>query len=294
MTTDTRSIRLCLPAFAKINLSLEVRGVRADGYHDLSTVFQSIELHDVLSFSEKAGPFDIRCDDPACPTDRTNLIWRAAQLAWRAGGGAGSPRGVRVRLQKRIPMQSGLGGGSSDAATTLLALSKIWRLVLTSKQLARLARKLGADVGFFLEGGTALGEGAGDRLEHLADSPRSWVVLIVPGFGVSTKDAYGWFDHDRRAGVSESTRRGPVPANDLQPPVAARHPEISEIVEALKTAGASQAAMSGSGSAVFGLFRARSDAVTAARRLENMSRRAIVTRTVARREFGNRGRFRHL
>jgi 4-diphosphocytidyl-2-C-methyl-D-erythritol kinase len=285
MIADLHSMRLRIPAFAKINLSLAVRGVRPDGYHELNTVFQTIKLHDLLSFSQTSGPFDIRSDDPACPADRTNLIWRAAQLLWRAGGFSGRPRGVRVRLQKKIPMQAGLGGGSSNAAAALVTLSKMWKIALPSRHLERLARKLGADVAFFLAGGTALGEGAGDRIKPLQDRPSSWVVLVVPGFGVSTKDAYRWFDSDQTAGGS------PVLANDLQASVARRHPEISEIVAELSHAGAAHAAMSGSGSAVFGLFPTNAQAAAAARGLERESRRVILTRTVAREEFDRR-RFR--
>jgi 4-diphosphocytidyl-2-C-methyl-D-erythritol kinase len=282
MIADRHVMRLRIPAFAKINLSLAVRGVRPDGYHELNTVFQTIKLHDVLSFSHTSGPFDIRCDDPACPSDRTNLMWKAAQLLWSAGGFSGRPRGVRVRLQKKIPMQAGLGGGSSDAAVALVTLSRIWKIALSPRQLATIARKIGADVAFFLAGGTALGEGAGDRIKPLEDRPSSWVVLVVPGFGISTKDAYRWFDSDQTIGGR------PVLANELQAPVARRHPEISEIVAELSQAGAAHAAMSGSGSAVFGLFPTNAQAVAAARGLERTSRRVILTRTVARGEFGRR------
>jgi len=285
MNTDVHTVRLRVPAFAKINLSLEVRGVRPDGYHELSTVFQTIKLHDVLSFSPTSGPFDIRCDEPACPVGRTNLIWKAAQLLWREGGFAGRPRGVRVRLQKNIPMQAGLGGGSSDAAAALVTLSKMWNITLAPRQRARLAKKLGADVAFFLSGGTALGEGAGDRIKALEDRPPSWVVVVVPGFGVSTKEAYGWLDRDRdRDGKTAHARS----MNDLQAPVAARHPEIADIVHTLQVAGSSHASMSGSGSAVFGLFPTHAQATAAARVLEAPSRHVIVTRTVARGEFDRR------
>lgn len=277
------AMRLRIPAFAKINLSLQVRGVRPDGYHELTTVFQTIKLHDVLSFSQTSGPFEIRCDDPACPVGRTNLVWRAAQLLWREGGLSGRPRGVRVRLQKKIPLQAGLGGGSSDAAAALVTLARVWKITLSSRQRARLAKKLGADVAFFLAGGTALGEGAGDRIKPLEDRPASPVVLVVPGFGVSTKDAYAWLDSDRRE------RRALAPSdNDLQAPVSSRHPEIAEIVAALKRAGSSHAAMSGSGSAVFGLFPTHTQAAAAARAVERPSRRVILTRTVARPEFDRR------
>lgn len=269
-------------AFAKINLSLRVLGTTGDGYHELRTVLQSIGLHDTLTFRRTRGPFRITCTDPACPIDDTNLIWRAAELIWRAAKRRGALRDLNVRVTKRIPMRAGLGGGSSDAAATLRACAALWRAKVPAADLGTLAAALGADVPFFLDGGTVLGAGRGDLLVPLADEPSKWVVLAVPAFGVSTSEAYAWWDADRGEGAGlEPGDSG----NDLQAPVAARHPEVGRLTEALRKAGASQAAMTGSGSAVFGLFATRAAAERAARRLRARSRRTLVTRTLNRMQY---------
>jgi 4-diphosphocytidyl-2-C-methyl-D-erythritol kinase len=264
---------------AKINLTLRVLGVRADGYHALETTFQSIALHDTLTIRASRGPFRLECDDPACPSDRTNLVWRAAVRVWKASGRRGAPRGLVVHIVKRIPIQAGLGGGSSDAAAALGALGRRWRV--SGARLRTIAASLGADVPYFFEGGTVLGVERGDLLFPQPDHPAAWVVLVLPGFGVSTKDAYGWFDRDRGS-------KTPALQNDLQAPVAKRHPEIARLVRVLRRLGAESAAMSGSGSAVFGLFKKRPRALRAARVLASASYppyatvRTVLTRTVAR------------
>jgi 4-diphosphocytidyl-2-C-methyl-D-erythritol kinase len=267
-------------AFAKINLSLRVLGTRPDGYHELRTIFQSIALYDTLTIRAIRGPFQLACDDPACPTDDRNLITRAAAAMWKAAGRRGAPRGVAVDLAKRIPMQAGLGGGSSDAAATLRALAKRWRVAPPKVRAA--AAALGADVPYFLEGGTVLGLERGDLLFPLIDAQAAWVVLVLPGFGVSTKEAFGWLDRSPKRAAPQG--QGEI-VNDLQGPVVARHPEIGRIISALDRLGASQAAMSGSGSAVFGLFPSRSAAIRAAKRLTAPSRRTLMSRTLNRQEF---------
>src|SRR4029079_274972 len=115
-------------AFAKINLSLRVLGTRPDGYHELRTIFQSIALHDTLTIRASRGPFRLTCDDPNCPSDYTNLIWRAAERLWKAAGRRGAPRDLAIDLAKRIPLEAGLGGGSSDAAAALRVLGRMWRV----------------------------------------------------------------------------------------------------------------------------------------------------------------------
>ena len=277
-------------AFAKINRSLRVLGTRADGYHELRTIFQSIALHDTLTIRGIRGPFRLTCDDPACPIDESNLIAGAAARMWRAAGRRGAPRDVVVDLRKRIPMQAGLGGGSSDAAAALRAFAKRWRVDVEKVRAAAVA--LGADVPYFLEGGTVLGLERGDLLFPLIDAPPAWVVLVLPGFGVSTKEAFGWFDQRADAqvgphnvGADLRVRPSHELVNDLEAPVIARHPEIGRIISALRRSGASQAAMSGTGSAVFGLFSSRPAAVRAANRLKSASRRALVTRTLSRKTY---------
>ncbi len=263
-------------AFAKINRSLRVLGRTADGYHELRTVFQSIALHDTLAFRRTRAPFRIECRAASCPADESNLVWQAAAAVWRAAGRTGAPRGLDVRLTKRIPTQAGLGGGSSDAAAALRACATLWRVRLGAADLETLGRSLGADVPYFLSGGTMLGTGRGDRLSPLPDASPVWVVLVVPPFGVSTADAYAWWDAAPRGSSDESA------VNDLQAVVGARHPLVGRIVTTLRRSNAMEAAMTGSGSAVFGLFESRHAAERAARAVPPRLGRVLVTRTLNR------------
>jgi 4-diphosphocytidyl-2-C-methyl-D-erythritol kinase len=286
-------------AFAKINLSLRILGTRPDGFHELRTLFQSIALHDTLTVRRRRGAFQLTCDDPRLPVDGRNLIVRAARAVWKASGRGGSPRDVWIDLVKRIPLEAGLGGGSSDAVAALRALGRLWRV--DEARLRAIAPTLGADVPYFMEGGTVLGLERGDVLVPQPDHPSAWVVLALPDFGVSTAEAFGWWDLDKRrreivgadprvrprrsrARSRADTWVGPYDGgNDLQKPVAKRHPAIARIVTALRRAGASHAAMSGSGSAVFGLFARKSDATRAARAVSaGLCPRTLVTRTLSR------------
>jgi len=271
-------------AFAKINLSLRVLGTRPDGFHELRTLFQSIALHDTLTIRRRRGAFQLTCDDPQLPVDGRNLIVRAARAAWKASGRRGSPRDVRIDLVKRIPLEAGLGGGSSDAVAALRALGRLWRV--DEARLRAIAPTLGADVPYFMEGGTVLGRERGDVLVPQPDHPSAWVVLALPDFGVSTRDAYAWWDASAsgKQYVASAGPRLPLAyVNDLQRPVAKRHPAIARIVTALRRAGAAHAAMSGSGSAVFGLFADKSDATRAARAIsDGLCPRTLVTRTLSR------------
>jgi 4-diphosphocytidyl-2-C-methyl-D-erythritol kinase len=288
-------------AHAKINLDLRVLGTRPDGFHELRTVFQAIALHDTITCVPREGPFAIECATPGVPLDGSNLVWRAAEALWRALRRAGTVRDVMVRLEKRIPLQSGLGGGSADAAATLVGLVRAWRITVKPAQLTDVAATLGADVPFFLAGGTALGLGRGDEIYPLADLPRHWVVLLVPGFGVSTGDAYGWYDEERALTRGPSMREpqhvpGPWPSraaqmiNDLEAPIARHHPEIDQMKAALRRTGAVAAAMSGSGSAVFGLFQKQRDAVAAVDRLASSGWRVLLTQSLGRDEYARRSR----
>ena len=252
-------------ALAKINLGLRVLGRRPDGYHELRTVFQTISLADTINLAfTPARRTAIALEDELNIPD--NLAARAAALALDAMKISGR---VEMRLEKSIPMGAGLGGGSSDAAAVLLALPPLAGGALTMEQLLGLAQQLGSDVAFFLLGGTAVGIGRGSELYPLPDGPPQRGVLIAPGIHVSTAEAY------RRLGsrlTSESQQnkifsflslvwdRGPegtpgkAPANDFEPVVFEQHRRIGAIKKKLIGAGASAALMTGSGSAVFGLF----------------------------------------
>jgi 4-diphosphocytidyl-2-C-methyl-D-erythritol kinase len=286
-------MRLTLRASAKINLDLRVGARRPDGYHDLHTILQTIDLHDTVTVESRRGPWALEGDPAVMPLDHTNLVWRAAAALWRAAGKSGEPHGVRVRVTKRIPAQAGLGGGSSDAAAALIGLSQAWRLRLSVGEIMSVAATVGSDVPFFLIGGTALGLGRGERVYPLVNRPRRHVVLILPEFGVSTADAYGWLAEER---TRDPGPRTPDPGpgtpdpgpwtldpdgcrNDLEAPVERRHPAIAAIRGQLTKAGAELARMSGSGSAVFGLFSARRAASAAAAGLARDGHRVVLTRT---------------
>ena len=289
---------MILPASAKINLDLRILGVRPDGFHDLKTIFQSLALHDVLTFTARRGPFAIECDNPKIPTDERNLIWKAASILWRTAGGRGDvPRDAVVGLRKRVPAEAGLGGGSADAAMAILGLATIWKMHLDVPTLSRVASAVGADVPFFLIGGTALGLGRGDDIYPLVDLPRTYVVVVRPQFGVSTADAYGWFDNEPRRVAREAGRKRLPDSwpewsanlrNDLEPVVTAHHPTIGRIKASLLAAGAVFAAMSGSGSAVFGLFERMDAARRTAADLSRPGWLVLSTRTVTRAEYGAR------
>lgn len=287
-----------LPAFAKINLDLRILGTRPDGFHDLKTVFQSLALFDNVTVTARRGPLTITCDEPDIPTDQRNLAWKAVSLLHRVNTGKNTaPRDIAIDLRKRIPAEAGLGGGSANAAMTLLALNQLWKLDLDLASLTRIAARLGADVPYFLVGGTALGLGRGDDIYPLADLPPVHVVILRPGFGVSTTDAYRWFDEELRRPSKEPVARAVPPGwpawsatlrNDLEIPVVRHHPAIGRIRQSLLDAGATFAAMSGSGSAVFGLFERKDAARRTANDLARPGWLSLHTRTLTRREYGRR------
>ena len=296
-----RPVPVAVRGFAKINLDLRVLGIRADGFHELRTVFQSISLHDTIVCVPREGPFAIECAAAGVPLNESNLIWRAAEALWRSLRRSGSVRDIVVRLDKQIPLQAGLGGGSADAAATLIALARAWRIPVRPAQLTDVAATLGADVPFFLAGGTALGLGRGDEIYPLADLPRHWVVLLVPGFGVSSREAYGWYDAERDLGRGALGREaqhvpGPWPSraaqmiNDLEAAIARHHPEIDQMKATLRRAGAAAAAMSGSGSAVFGLFQSRREALRAVDGLSGSGWQVLLTESLGRGEYAQRSR----
>src|SRR3954470_4557427 len=294
-----KRLKLTVRAHAKVNLDLRVLGVRADGYHELRTVFQAIELHDTLVCSDRPGPFTLKCRTAGVPLDAGNLVWKAAAALWTALGRAGGIRDTTITIEKKIPVEAGLGGGSADAAAALIALGRLWGGAPITL-LREVGATIGADVPFFLSGGTALGLGRGEEIYPLVDLPRHFVVIVRPPFGVSTAEAYAWYDEDRTAGLRENRefQMLPVPwptraaqmINDLEPPVMRRHQEIGTLKQQLRDLGATAAAMSGSGSAVFGLFVSRAAAGRAVKPLSRNGATALVTRTLTRGEYERRAR----
>ncbi len=249
-------------SYAKINWTLDVLFKREDGLHELRTIYQTVSLHDTLAITETNGSIEIVCTDSRVPCDETNLAFKAAAMLREA---IGVTMGARIEIEKRIPVAAGLGGGSSNAAATLLALIKLWQIEIDKQDLIRIAAKLGSDVPFFLFGGTALGVGRGEEVYPLEQVECEHLLLVNPGFAVSTPDAYKKLSRLTR---SEAASIIPftllaangisglplVARNDLEEAVLAAHPEIAEVKRRLLDLGARHALMSGSGATVFGVF----------------------------------------
>jgi 4-diphosphocytidyl-2-C-methyl-D-erythritol kinase len=246
---------LRLPAPAKLNLFLHVVGRRADGYHLLQTVFRLIDLCDWIAISPREdGEIRLAEELPGVPAEQ-NLVVRAARLLQAA---AGVRKGATLGVEKRIPLGGGLGGGSSDAATTLVGLNRLWGTGLPRAELSRLALGLGADVPFFLFGRNAFAEGVGERLAPLALDP-AWYVVMTPGIEVSTAAIFAAPELTRDAKPIKITAffKG-FGRNDLEPVVCARYPGVAEHLAWLRTFG--EARMSGSGSSVFAEFGSEAEA----------------------------------
>jgi 4-diphosphocytidyl-2-C-methyl-D-erythritol kinase len=266
---------ITLPAFAKINLGLRVLGRRADGYHEIRTVFQTVTLHDGLTFeTTRDGRLELTCTDPTIPTDESNLVLRAASALRERYEVS---LGACVRLEKTVPAGGGLGGGSSDAAATLLALAHLWDLKADVRELSELGARLGADVPFFLAGGTALGTGTGTEIAPLEDAPKLQLVVVTPAVRVSTAEAYkalgapALTKAEALVNLSVSRTEADFPdslcdvmSNDFEAVVVRLHPEIGRVREALRAAGATRASLSGSGSSVYGVFESELEAGRAA------------------------------
>ena len=260
---DLRS--LTVPAFAKINWSLHVPGRRDDGYHEIDTVLQAVSLHDTIT-CERTNDDGITlwCDDRSFPADKTNLVWRAAAALRER---CSTTNGVKIRLEKRIPAEAGLGGGSSDAAATLIALAHLWEIEVSADDLMQEAGNLGSDVPFFLYGGTGHATGRGNVIEPLEDSPQKHLLVIKPNASISTAKAYLSLNRAAltssdskpilfRSQASDYSASIDLNAlhNDFEQVVFQLEPEIERAKIALLKSGAQAAMLSGSGSAVFGIF----------------------------------------
>jgi 4-diphosphocytidyl-2-C-methyl-D-erythritol kinase len=337
-----------IPSFAKINLGLRIGALRADGFHELRTAYQTIALHDVIRVSAGRGSgIEIRCDDPRVPTDSTNTCWRIVE---RTMGTLSARARVIIEIEKRLPVQGGLGGASGNAVTAMLALERAVGKSLSDAERLRTAAGVGSDLPLFLVGGTVLGVGRGEEVYPLPDLPVMACVIALPGIAVSTPKAFGDWDKSaelgsyrtgedarlptstgweeklknpelsdrmaefsreisawlsaasagpgRRAGVSrraggraenlllDLVRTGIE--NDFEKVVFPQYPELREVKRVLECAGAKYASLSGSGSAVYGLFDSRDRAAAAAKKLERGGTRAVVTRTLARRQYWKR------
>ena len=272
------------PAHAKINWSLNITGRRADGYHLLDMLMQTIDLHDTLEI-ESAGGLSLTVD--GTPAGEENLVLRAAMALNRR---AGTRHGARMALTKRIPARAGLGGGSADCATALRALNGLWGLGLSGVELLEIGLSLGADVPFCLTGGLAVVRGIGEDITTVPGAPIIPLVLVVPGGGLSTGAVFSlWdrggfpevkLDNGALAGAVTAGRLDEVQrlcANALTAPAVSLMPEIGTLIDGMRSLGAGAAFMTGSGSAVVGAFADDDAARRAARALPG----ALLTRTKA-------------
>ncbi len=250
---------------AKVNLFLKVVRKREDGYHDIFSLMQKISLHDELIFSYRPKGIVLHCPDTDLSTDNNNLVVRAANAIFDY---CDYQSGIEITLHKKIPMTAGLGGGSSDAATTLMALNKICSLGLKKNELVKLGVKIGADVPFFIFGNAALASGIGDKLKHIRNLPPLDLVLIKPSLELSTKMVY----QSLNLRLTRRKNNYRIPRildlsdivqglhNDLESVSLEIYPEVADLKKMLLSHGALGALMSGSGPTVFGLFRNEKEA----------------------------------
>lgn len=271
-----------LRAYAKVNLGLRVLGKRADGFHEIRSVLQSISLHDTLTIRPSAGGITLEVDDPAIPSGPENLVFRAAE---RLLAGVRPPPGVAMRLLKKIPAGAGLGGGSSDAAAALFGIDRLLGLRADPEALQAHAAALGSDVPYFLTGGAVLVTGRGTDLEALADPPARELLILHSGDSLSTRLVYAQIEEPltlaRKPASIPGFERIPVDfaswvrsGNDLEPHAERLCPAIGKARSLLERAGAEVAAMTGSGAAVFGIF---SDAAARDRAADDAARSGFRT-----------------
>ena len=260
-----------LYSHAKLNLALKVVGRRPDGFHELVTLFERIDLHDDVSFaSAKEGEFSIRCDDKRVPCDEHNLIWKAARVL---AEGENVKKGAKIVIRKRIPVAAGLAGGSSNAATALLGLNKLWDLRLSRAKLLAYAGMIGSDVAFFLyDVPFAVGTGRGEVIKPLAVKARLWHFLVVPQAPLLTKDVYGSFAQSftKTAGdvniilrSLESNDPAAVGAglfNDLEAPILALKPHLGKLRARVMRQDVLGVSFSGSGPSMFAVTASEKEA----------------------------------
>ena len=274
-------------ACAKLNLYLDITGIMPDGYHALRSVMQSIDLYDTVKV-EKADTIRLTVDKKYIPTDERNTAFKAAKAFFEATGIQG---GAEIFIKKIIPVGAGMAGGSADAAAVLNLLNILYGMPLSAEELSEVALKVGADVPFCLEGGTMLAEGKGEKLTPLPKLAKCFFVVVKPFFSVSTKEAYKMFDEqggdcpDVNGILSALEQRNihqvcSSMGNDLERCIALKYPEINAIKDKLIGLGAIGAMMTGSGSAVFGVFENMIQAQQAADKMRAPKRRVFVCRPV--------------
>lgn len=287
-------------SFAKINWTLEILGRRADGYHELRTILQTVDVCDQIQFAAMEKELVLTCDHSAVPCDETNLIYRAARLLQEL---TGCDKGAKIDLQKRIPLGAGLGGGSSNAALALLALTQLWELDVAPRDLFRLGAQLGADVPFFFFGGTGIGIGRGDEVYPMADIAADHLLLVNPGVNVPTREIYENLSSELTSPPAVNKMPFSLEAayarmrgaqcqsgtwklrNDLERPALALYPLIGQVKQRLMELKATAVLMSGSGATVFAVFESEAARAQAMDELSETDWWCAVTRTLNRDKY---------
>ncbi len=287
-----------LQAFAKINLGLDVLGKREDGYHEVRMIMQTIRMYDQLDMRKSVEPgIHLTTNKKYIPVDENNLVWRAAKLMMDT---CGIIEGVSIHLHKVIPVAAGMAGGSSDAAATLVGMNRLFHCGLSKEKLMELGVQIGADVPYCVLRGTALAEGIGEKLTVLSPMPDCWILIGKPGISVSTKYVYTTLDlntdtvHPDIDGMKKALEDGNLygiterMGNVLQDVTIPAYPEVERIKEQMKTLGAVNAMMSGSGPTVFGIFDNEEKAQEACQKLRESGSCQQVFLTVPFNNYGGK------
>ncbi len=287
-----------LQAFAKINLGLDVLGKREDGYHEVRMIMQTIRMYDQLDMRKSVEPgIHLTTNKKYIPVDENNLVWRAAKLMMDT---CGIIEGVSIHLHKVIPVAAGMAGGSSDAAATLVGMNRLFHCGLSKEKLMELGVQIGADVPYCVLRGTALAEGIGEKLTVLPPMPDCWILIGKPGISVSTKYVYTTLDlntdtvHPDIDGMKKALEDGNLygiterMGNVLQDVTIPAYPEVERIKEQMKTLGAVNAMMSGSGPTVFGIFDSEEKAQKACQKLRESGSCQQVFLTVPFNNYGGK------
>ncbi len=295
MSENSGKSSFSLPSFCKINWNLKILGKRADGFHELCTIFQTVSLHDKITFTQ-SEKLSLTCNDEKIPTDESNLIIKAAKLLQNHFD---IKTGAKIYLEKNVPFPGGLGGGSSNAAVALSGLAKLWNLEIEFSDLLNFAKHLGSDVPFFLYGGTAFGSGRGTEILPLEQIEEKFILIVTPEINVSTSDAFSRLNADYltnleskrmlqvcRNEVQDFDLRQSNLKNDFESSVFSFAPAIKSVKETLLKSGAVKALLSGSGASVFGLFDTEETRQTAQKAIEeNFNRRSFAVATISRNEY---------
>jgi 4-diphosphocytidyl-2-C-methyl-D-erythritol kinase len=327
MTYNRSTMGVLVRSFAKINLGLAIGPRREDGFHELRTIYQTIALHDVIRVEIQRGSgIEIRCQEDRVPRDQTNTCWRIAERTMSALKARGR---VSISIDKKLPVQGGLGGASGNAVSVMLALERALGKALKPHEKLRIAGEVGSDLPLFLVGGTVLGDGRGEEVYPLEELPASICVIAMPDSGVSTPEAFRDWDQLRALTPNHSSGRinqfanrlsgwlntmsqfnagaalSGVPGgigggragnplldlvrtgieNDFEQVVFPKYPELREVKRVLAEAGAFYASLSGSGSALYGLFASLVKANRAVAKLRKMGTAAVLTRTLRRQQY---------